>query len=332
VSAPDAIGALIVCARPDDRPETTVRSLLAQTAPPGDVVVLCDPAAPWIAQRLYRELGGRVRVLCAPGPLGGGSGLNVGTQLPEGDAVLVAEPGVSLAPDFLERLRRPLKDDPRVGLVGGVMAPPEAGRQPGVARGAFLGRSREPLDAPGDGLPAVVPVLSVPPEVSLLRRELLADVADEAGPFDAELDARHGALELGWRAWRAGWSAVVVTAARASVAHAPAAPAGLEARLAAIRSRHLVSLRHDRLSALAVDAPWLLAVELRHLLGLGLSAPRALLHLAREGTVARRRARARRRLDASRGGTWGAWRSGPPPRGVWRATRSGPSVSARGSG
>jgi hypothetical protein len=152
-------------------------------------------------------------------------------------------------------------------------------------------------------------------------------VADESGPFDEALTPRLAALELGWRAWRAGWSARVVTSARGSVAHARAEPGGAEPRLAAVLGRHLMMLRHDRPAALLADAPWLAAAEVRELLSLLAAGPGRPLQLLRAGTVARRRVRERRRADASRRGTWGPWRRDVPPRGVWREARSGPSVS-----
>jgi GT2 family glycosyltransferase len=317
----------VVCAEADDRPEATLRSLREQTRAPDETVVLCDAATGSLARRVHDELAGRGRVLCARGPLRGAPGRNVGVQVTAGALVALLEPGVVLAPDLLERLAGAFSD-PRVGLAaGGVeLAGAAAGRP--LARGAFLSRARRPLDA---ALPAEAdlrPILATPPEVGVFARAMLEDVADEGSPFDEALDRGYCALELGWRAWRAGWTGVIDPEARAILAEPAPQPAGSEPAARAIASRHLALLRHDRPSGWLLDGPWVLCGELQAHAAVLRRRPALLVQLLREGTVARRRARARRRTDASREGCWGRWRTTVPPRGAWRLSRpSSPDAS-----
>lgn len=329
MSAP-TLSALIVCAGAADRPEGTLRSLREQTCPPERTVALCDASTGRLPARVHEQLAGQGEVLCAPGPLRGARGRNLGVQITRGDLLVIVEPGVLLAPDFLERLAGAFSE-PRVGLAGGGLELGGAGTGGPVAPGAFLSRSRLPLDAELAADTAPRPVLAVPPEAAVYARSMLEDVSDEGSPFDESLDPRYCALELGWRAWRAGWTGVVDPGARASLPDARGQGCEPAAEARAIASRHLALMRHDRPSAWVLDAPWMLCGEIRAHAAVLRRQPGLLVELIREGTVDRRRARARRRADASREGRWGRWRSGAPPRGAWRPPRRDPADGPGGS-
>lgn len=312
----------IVCEEPGGAPEATLDALAAQSLAPDELLVLCSAGAGALAERIHRALAGWGELLCAAGPLAGAPGRNVVAKLSGGDVLVCLEPGLAPGPGFLEHGLAAF-DDPRVGLVGGLIVPTGTAATQPSARGAYLSRSRRPLDAPIDAEGGRRPVLSAPLEAAFYSRRMLDDVADEAGPFDEALEPAYAALELGWRAWRAGWEAWIEPAAVASLP-TPPRPADPAALARTIASRHLSCLRHDRLSGLLTDAPFLLAGELRAHAALLRAGPARLWRALREGALDRRRARQRRRSDAARRGLWGPWSRELPPRGVWRgAQRAG---------
>jgi glycosyltransferase involved in cell wall biosynthesis len=96
-----------------------MRSLAAQTCLPDEVVILDggsqDNTVPLI-QSYADKLP--LRVLVEPG-CNISQGRNHAIAATRGDIIAVTDAGVELAPDWLEHLTRPLRDDPAVQVVGG---------------------------------------------------------------------------------------------------------------------------------------------------------------------------------------------------------------------
>lgn len=321
-----SISAVVVWPDGSASPEATLRSLLEQTEPVGEVVALVEATRDMVPCHLGRAFGTHVKICCAPGPLADGRGWNLGLQLVSGDLVLLVAPGVVLDPSFVAEALLAF-DDPRTGLVTGrLLADPD---RPGgrAAAGVFLSRSREPLEADLAGGPRrAVRVLAPPVGATIIRRAMLEDIADEPGPFDPALGAPLAVLEFGWRAWRAGWRCVAAPGAvaerkREEPGGGRGAADPLGALIATVRGRHATMLRHDSLRSLLLDSPFVLVRELALALRVGALSPSALVTEVWDGGLTYARARERRRADAARRGAWGSWSRDVPPRGVWREDR-----------
>lgn len=310
-----------------------VASALAQTVAGVEVVVLDNDSSDGTVREVERHFAGRVRIIQFERNLGYTGGYNRALALGQSPFVLLLNPDARLAPDFLEKAL-PAFDDPRVGIVAGRLM--RADRVTVDSTGQFLGHSRRVVDR-GYGQPwdpsrdQAGPVLSACGAAALYRREMVRDIADGADFFDPDFFAFHEDLEVGWRAWRAGWKAVHVPAALAVHLRAGGVGAGrVKLTLArsadvtfwAVRNRYLTLWRHDRIGALLVDLPFVLARELAVFGMLLLHRPAVLKRLWREREPFAR-ARDKRQIDRRRKGVWGPWTDKVPPRGIGRLGRGG---------
>jgi GT2 family glycosyltransferase len=305
-----------------------VESALAQTAGPVEVLVCDNASSDGTAFEVARLFHGRARVVCFERNLGYTGGYNRALALAKGQFLLLLTPDARLAPDFLARAL-PAFDDPRVGIVASRLMRPD-----GVtvdSSGQFLSRSRKPLDR-GYGRPfdprrdAAGPVLAACGAAALYRRTMVRDIALGAEFFDHDYFAFHEDLEVGWRAFRAGWKAVAVPDAVAVHLRAGGtAPGRLglafersdEILACVVRNRWLAMLRHDRVGPLLLDAPFVLARDAAFLLMALFRRPGVLRRIwAARGTFAH--ARWHRRNDRDRRGAWGTWSRRVPPRGAFR--------------
>ncbi|MDH3284160.1 MAG: glycosyltransferase family 2 protein [Acidobacteriota bacterium] len=305
-----------------------VESSLEQTLPSAEVVVLDNGSVDGTVELVERRFGRDVSVVGFDRNLGYTGAYNRGIAQAGTDFVLLLNPDARLAPTFLEHAL-PAFDEPRTGIVAGRLM--RTGGKTVDTSGQFLARSRKTIDR-GYGLPydpardRAGPVLSACGAAALYRRSMLDDVADPDGAvLDPDYFAFNEDLELGWRAWRAGWRAVHVPSAVAEHGRAGGATSGRLGltfhRSAAVtahvvKNRWLSMIRHDRLRAVLRDLPSIAGRDLALLSALTLARPRAYLHLWRWSGAARR-ALDKRRADAGRRGRWGAWRREVPPRGVW---------------
>lgn len=306
-----------------------IESVLAQTHDPIETIVFDnashDGTAVWVAQ----HYGGRVRVVRSERNEGYCGGYNRAWPLATGEILLLLNPDVRLAPDCVAAALAGF-GDPRVGIVA-----PKLWRVDGVtidSSGQFLARSRKTIDR-GYGLPErpqrdrAGAVLSACGAAAFYRRTMVEEIADDGELFDPDYFAFHEDLEVGWRAWRAGWKAVHLPQAQAIHLRAggaaergkltPQRSAALQAHI--VKNRLLTSLRHDRLGAMLLDLPWIVARDLLIYSHLLLRQPRALLALWSHRETFRRAWR-HRASDRRRTGTWGAWRRNVPPRGLWRGS------------
>lgn len=245
----------------------------------------CGPAYTW---------------LVCPLPWSFARAVNQGIAATTSRWVLLLNDDVQLAPAFLEQLASGTPQDDRIGMICGKLLRPD-GRTID-STGQFLSRARTAhergygqidrgqFDQPGA-------VFSVPGACALYRRAMLDALAAGGQCFDETLGTYLEDLELGWRAQRAGWRASYVPTAVAYHArgataktkpprwrwlrryYLPWLPPALQARY--VRNRYRLIRRHDTLSGLLRNAPWLLAYELR-MWGYLLSvSPQVLRHLCR---------------------------------------------------
>ena len=308
-----------------------VASALVQQGVEPEVLVADNASEDGTADEVALRFPGRVRVIRFERNEGYAGGYNRALALAGGESLLLLNPDARLAPDFLARAL-PAFADARVGIVAGRLM-----RADGTtvdSAGQFLARSRRVIDR-GYGSPLAAsaerecPVLSACGAAALYRRAMIDDVSDGDDFFDPDYFAFHEDLEVGWRAWRAGWTAVYVPdatavhlrsggAAAGAFGRAVARPAWLTAHI--VKNRYLAMLRHDRLGALLLDAPFILGRDLA-LWSVLLARKPAALRLVAGHRDAFRRALAKRRADASRRGRFGPWRRAVPRRGVWPAPR-----------
>lgn len=309
-----------------------VASALQQTISSVEVIVLDNASVDNTPQELAAEFGEQIELICFPHNYGYTGGYNRGLLLAHGEFLLLLNPDARLAPDFIEQALKAFEDE-KVGIVSGRLM-----RADGTtvdSTGQFLARSRRtidrgygrPLDAASD---RAGPILAACGAAAFYRRTMIDDIADDGTFFDEDFFAFHEDLEIGWRAWRAGWSARYVPAAVATHLRA----SGQQSRVGLtlkrspstiahiIKNRWATSLRHDRLGAMLKDAPFLLGREIKILGGLALTRPSALRELVRHRSVLRR-ARAKGKSDRQREGVWGRWSRKVPRRGIWRPPRRG---------
>ncbi len=304
-----------------------VRSALAQ-GPGTEVLVYDNASTDDTTLVLAREFGDRVRIVRFHENLGYAGGYDRALRLVEGEILVLQNPDVRLDPGFADAVREAFAVDPRVGIVAPLLLRPD--RRTVDSSGQFLARSRKTIDR-GYGRPhdprrdRPGPVLAACGAAACYRREMVDDIADGEDLFDRDYFAWHEDLEVGWRAWRAGWRAVHVPDARAVHLRTGGKKAGLGGLAFelpphllshVLKNRYLAMLRHDRLGAVLRDLPWILAREAAQWALAALKRPGVFRELRRwRGPF--RRALAKRREDRRRTGRWGPWRRDVPPRGTW---------------
>ncbi|MDQ7087208.1 MAG: glycosyltransferase family 2 protein [Acidobacteriota bacterium] len=185
-------------------------SVWAQTREPDEVIVVDNASSDGTPEQVEAIAGGRARLVVMTRNHGYSGGFNRGLRLAGGDFLLLLNPDVRLDPDFIEQALRGF-EDPRVGIVAGLLLRPD--RRTVDSSGLFLARSRKTVDR-GFSVPfdpardQAGPVLSACGAAPFYRREMIEDIADGQEFFDESYFAFREDLEVGWRAWRAGWKAV----------------------------------------------------------------------------------------------------------------------------
>ncbi len=307
-----------------------VDSALSQKGEPPEVIVADNGSADGTAEEVARRFGDRVRVVRFAKNEGYAGGYNRALGLARGEFVLLLNPDARLADDFLLRAL-PAFGDSRVGIVAGRLLRPD--RATVDSAGQFLARSRKVIDR-GYGEPVdpardrAGEVLAACGAAALYRRAMIEDIKDGDDFFDPDFFAFYEDLEVGWRAWRAGWKAVHVPEATAVHLRSGGTPAGALGRTVGrpawlsahiVKNRYLAMLRHDRVGALLADLPWILGRDLALWSTLLVRRPSTLALVIRQ-RAAFGRALAKRRADAARRGRFGPWRRSVPRRGVWPAS------------
>lgn len=318
-----------------------VESALTQSGEIGgvEVLLLDNASSDGVPERIVERFGDELRFVRFESNLGYTGGYNRGIALARGEVVVLLNPDAVLDSEFLARAL-PEFCDPRLGLVAPKLMRPDGTTVD--SSGQFLARSRRTIDR-GYGRPLdpardrKSPVLSACGAAAVYRREMLEDVADAEGQYlDADFFAFNEDLELGWRAWRAGWTARFVPEAvcihERSGGRSPgrlglafARPPDVIAHI--VKNRWLAMLRHDRIASIAQDLPWIAGREIAWMVALAVLRPAVIGALWRQRrTIAR--ALEKRSRDGRREGRWGRWRLDVPPRGIWRSAGDGGGARA----
>jgi N-acetylglucosaminyl-diphospho-decaprenol L-rhamnosyltransferase len=252
---PADVSAIVVSYADPDAAAATVRSLLAQSEPPLEVLVVDNrPEA-------VRDGGGYAwpqgaHALASEGNVGYVRACNRAAAAARGDWLLFVNPDAPAEPDCLARLRA-AADEPGVGVVGAQVLLPggqlvNAGENPVHLTGlCWSGRFGEPRE---HGLPRDVAAVS---GAALMVR---ADVFAQLGGFEPGYFMYHDDVDLCWRARLAGWRVRFVP--EAAVLHDYAFEKGNGKWFWLERNRGWTVLSNYGAATLLLLAPLLLATEL----------------------------------------------------------------------
>ncbi len=209
---PSPVSGVIVCSF--EAPETvraTVESLLSQTRPPAEILVI-DNHPESVIGRQFTEWGLPVRVLPSGRNLGYPQACNFAAPHAREEWMLFLNPDAHAAPDFVERLLEAAADD--VAIVGAQVLLEDgttvnAGDNPVHLTGlSWSGRYLEPRE---DGAPRDVAAVS---GAALMTR---TRVFRALGGHAPSFFLYHDDVDMAWRARLAGWKVRFVP--RATVTH-----------------------------------------------------------------------------------------------------------------
>jgi len=205
-----SIAAVIVCY--DEEPEqirTAVDTLLAQTRPPSEVLIVDNGPGGTLAANL-RGYAPEVKAIESGGDLGYGPAVNLAATKTSADYLICLNPDARAQSDCLEQLTAVADSDPRVAIVGAQILLDDgrtrnAGANPlhptGISPSGGYGEPRE-QGGPRD-------VIVVSGACLLLRRSAFLAL----GGFVEDFFLYYEDTNLGWRAALAGMRVVYCPAA-----------------------------------------------------------------------------------------------------------------------
>lgn len=200
----------------------SLEHLSRQTVPHS--VYLSDNASADGTAKMVRERFPEVTLIANATNLGFGRACNDGARTGRGEAIVLVNDDMEVAPDFLERLVAPL-DDPQVGMVAGLMLQPGGGRVDGF--GIEVDRTLNAYNRLRHRLPSEAPGRLLGPSggAAAYRREAWEAV----GGFDETFFAYGEDVDLALRLRHAGWAAAAAPDARGI--HLGGATAGVDSPL-----------------------------------------------------------------------------------------------------
>jgi GT2 family glycosyltransferase len=259
---PKRLAAIVLNYRTADDTLLAVRSLLASTHRPSDIIVV-DNGPGANAVDALKDLAGRISYLPTGANRGFAGGMNVGIReaLARGaDQVLLVNSDVMLRPDCVARLSDELARHPRAGIAGPLVlgrSAPWTVASLGISYNASTGRMRhasglinQPLTVsarlPGEGVPGAK-VDAISGCVMLVARE----VFERVGLLDEDYFFSFEDLDFCLRARRKGFETILAAAAVAYHEGSRAIGEQSAARLYfAARNHLLLASRSDATRAL----------------------------------------------------------------------------------
>ena len=215
--------------------------------------------------------------------------------------LLLLNPDVRLAPDFVERLLSELVTRPRVALATGKLLRPDGSID---SAGIVLPRNRRPRDrgseeADRGQYDAVELVFGASGAAMMIRRSALEDLAIDGEVFDEDFFVYHEDTDLSWRAELLGWQVLYVPQARALHARSwrrdrrfDISP---EVRRHSFKNHYLQLIKNEQAGDFWRNLPWLATWEVARL-GFALLRDREILSGYRDAGRLLGRAWHKRRL------------------------------------
>jgi GT2 family glycosyltransferase len=117
MAADERVAAVVVAYNGGEELAACVRSLLAQTLPELEVIVVDNASTDGSVQRLEAAIGRDVRVVRRAINGGYGAGANTGWRATDAPIVAILNQDLTFESDCLERMRQALVDEPRDALV-----------------------------------------------------------------------------------------------------------------------------------------------------------------------------------------------------------------------
>ncbi len=289
--------------------DACLESLLAQTAPPDEIVVVDNASTDGSPERVESWLrrGLRGTLLRESSNRGFCGAQNRAIGVSRGEWVLFLNPDALLPPRFLAQASDVLSRlEPDVGSVAPCLLRPDGSVD---STGLVLDRCRRAYDR-GRGEASTTnyareeDVAACTGAVALHRRAMLEDVSLGGAPLDESLFAYYEDLDLSWRARLLGWRcryvpslvAVHGRAARNALRGLGGRETRGEEQALTVCNRYLVLAKCESLGALLRDLPWIFPFELARPLFLAVRAPGGLRGYARAAAALPGALRERRKI------------------------------------
>jgi GT2 family glycosyltransferase len=289
--------------------DACLESLLGQSAPPGDVVVVDNASTDGSAERVqsWFRRGLRGTLLRETANRGFCGAQNRALGVSGGEWVLFLNPDAVLPPRFLAQASDILSRlEPDVGSVAPCLLRPDGSVD---STGLILDRFRRAYDrGRGEASPARYAreedVAACTGAVAFHRRAMLEDVALGGAPLDESLFAYYDDLDLSWRARLLGWRcryvpslvAVHGRAGRNALRGLGGRETRGEEQALTVSNRYLVLAKCESFGALLRDLPWILPFEIARPLFLAFRAPGGLRGYGRAVAALPGALRERRRI------------------------------------
>ncbi len=209
------VSVLIVTIGAKDHIQSCLDSLLVQTHPPFEIMVMDNSSQPDFARRL-NPLYPPVKIYSSAGNLFYTGALNKGIQLAQGEFILCLNDDVVLDKDFIRESLKGFLVDERVGSVSGKIL--RSDRKTYDSTGLFLSAWRTAKER-GYGRPDLGQfdksgfIFGVSGSAAFYRKVMLEAVKKQGGYFDTDFRMFYEDLDLSWRAQKCGWLAYYVSTA-----------------------------------------------------------------------------------------------------------------------
>jgi GT2 family glycosyltransferase len=211
-----------------------------------------------------------ILLLRSGGNLGFAGGANDLIRSSASPLVLILNPDVKLAPDYVKVLISVMRANPRVGVVGGKLL-----RDDGLidCTGVCFSRSRRPINrGEGDsdlGQFVAGEVFAMTGTAILLRRTMLQEVAPDGECFDSDFfvyredtDLCCRAKSLGWKIW---FEPTAVAVHRRAWRKGGRRQMSRAVRFHSFKNRYLEMVKNETWKSILVDLPWILIFEVAQL-------------------------------------------------------------------
>jgi GT2 family glycosyltransferase len=254
---PPLVSAVVVNWNGVDCLDACLRSLLAQTWPRLEIIVVENGSTDGSRELLRSRYRGRIRLIESPVNLGFAGGNNLAIRAANGAYLALLNNDAVAQPDWIRALVAAAEADPRIGMcaskilvLGGDGVIDSAGL---LLSPDGIGRGRGRLEPDGEAFARPEDVLMPSGCAALYRRAML----DEIGLFDEDFFAYCEDSDLGLRGRLAGWTCRYVPAA--VVHHAYSRSRGAYSAFKAFhveRNRCWVVLKCFPVSAIAASVPF----------------------------------------------------------------------------